>query len=666
MPVSLKAPSYRALDTFDFESRRRSWLGSPYETHEWIFRDGTGEGKDETVRFDVPMADGRSLIEHPDLYATFKELVFWLRAGNYTRIDDGGRHVQYAKTLLRICYGMTVRGFHSFASLTSFDIDMLCEEAAMGSDSLLRASAIVKEKLGAYSSWDGVPNTLAKNKRFNIGAIRLAFNLPKKWAATEVNSEVKVATARLNGELKQSVADLKEDPITVQNIQLVTTLFDALYALRHYIEAPTIKFRPFPEGPAKRADNLGARTTRTPIAPPLLTMNLLEQSVRFVANNSDAVLAAYKANLDARVNGEVDRSDAEVLRPRVSQIAVACFILIAAFTARRTDEIKMLERSCLEGNDVDGWWMKCYIEKTQRTRSWIPIPSIVARAVQVLSSFNADAEGGGDGDPNALLFSYLDPVSAKIVDLAPEGKINDFARSVGAVEYTNDNGDTLSWHWQPRQFRRFFAVLYIWRYKGKFESLSHHLRHFNLEMTNDYVTLDPENAREWSREVWNFRVEIIKDLVSGESVYTGPMGERLNNLVKRLRQKFSDVQIIPEFLAQAVIRQMEKGSVVVTPKPWVTCCCPRTAGGCAKAACRKKVGFEDGDVGPDYAAAGPTVCPGCPWALIGPENINYFDSELRALTPNLGVEDDGPTIFGELQAANVVTLSEFRETISGA
>jgi hypothetical protein len=71
-------------------------------------------------------------------------------------------------------------------------------------------------------------------------------------------------------------------------------------------------------------------------------------------------------------------------------------------------------------------------------------------------------------------------------------------------------------------------------------------------------------------------------------------------------------------------------------------------------------------VGPDYAAAGPTVCPGCPWALIGPENVSYFDDELQALTPNLGADDDGPTIFGELQAANIVTLSEFRQTLTVA
>lgn len=662
MPVSLKTASRGNAYAFDLESRRRSWLGSPYETHEWTFKDGAGEGQDETVSFDVRMADGRSLVEHTNLYATFKELVFWLRAGNYTRIDDAARHAQYAKTLLRVCYGLTARGFYSFSALTSVDIDFICEEAAMGFDSLMRTSAILKEKLAAYTSWEEVPHTLVGKKQFNIGALRLAFNLPKKWSAVEINSEVDVATARLNGELKQSVADLRENPITVQNVQLVTTLFDALYALRLYIEAPSIKFRPFPEGPAKRADNLGARTTKTPIAPPQLVMSLLEESVRYVANNIDAIQKQYIALLEARENGDLYRPDAEALRPRINQIAVACFILIAAFTARRTEEIKMLERDCLEGNDSDGWWMKCYIEKTERKRTWIPIPSIVARAVRVLCSFNAD----GEGDPNALIFDYLDPVTGKIADLAPEGKINDFARSVGAIEYANDNNDNLTWQWQPRQFRRFFAVLYIWRYKGKFESLSHHLRHFNLEMTNDYVTLDPENAKEWTREVWNFRVEIMRDLVTGKTLYTGPMGERLNKLVKRLREKFSDVQIIPEFLAKAVIRQMDKTSVVLTPKPWVTCCCPRTASGCAKAACRKVAGFENGDVGPNYAAAGPTVCPGCPWALIGPENFGYFDDELQALAPGAEAGGDAPTIFGELQAANIVTLSQFRETLSVA
>lgn len=201
----------------------------------------------------------------------------------------------------------------------------------------------------------------------------------------------------------------------------------------------------------------------------------------------------------------------------------------------------------------------------------------------------------------------------------------------------------------------------MWRYRGKFQSLSHHLRHFNLEMTNDYVTLDPHNAREWAKEVWNFRVEIMRDLVTGKVKYTGPMGERLNKLVKRLHRRFADVQIIPEFLAKAVVRQLDKSSAVLTPKPWVTCCCPRTKKGCETAACRKSTGYNDGDIGPDYSAAGPTVCPGCPWALIGAENLAYYDDELSAMTADT---DDEGTLFGELRAANIMSLSRFRDSIA--
>ncbi|TBC84264.1 hypothetical protein [Rhizobium ruizarguesonis] len=662
MPVSLKKAIASNASSIDLETRRATWLGSPYETHKWILKDTAGEGEDETVDFDVRMADGKSLIEHPHLYATFKELVFWIRSGNYTNIEDAKRHAQYAQTLLRICYGMTARGFFSFSALSSVDVDFLCEEAAMGTDKLLGASAILKEKLSIFKSWDQVPRRLAKGNVFIVNAVRLAFNMPKTWAAIEINSEVEVATARLNGELLESVADLREDPITVQNIMLVTTIFDALFSLRHFIEAPTIRFRPFAEGPSKKAYDLGVRTTKTRIPPSELVMKLLEGSVRHLVTDLDGVSKAYFDIVDARSSGELFRRRWEALRPRVIDIAVACFILIAAFTARRTEEIKMLERDCLAGNDADGWWMKCYIEKTSRERTWIPIPNIVARAVNVLCSFHPN----GDDNPKGTIFEYLEPISGRIVDLAPEGKINDFARTAGAIEYANDNGENLSWGWQTRQFRRFFAVLYMWRYKGKFESLSHHLRHFNLDMTNDYVTLDPENAKEWTREVWNFRVDIMRDLVSGRTTYTGPMGERLNKLVKRLREKFSDVQIIPEFLAKAVIRQMDKASVVLTPKPWVTCGCPRTANGCAKAACRKKAGFDVGALGPDFAAAGPTVCPGCPWALIGSENIAYYDEELRAIPPDHQGFEQGPTIFSELRAANVMVLSEFRDSLTAA
>ncbi|EJC80252.1 hypothetical protein Rleg4DRAFT_1873 [Rhizobium leguminosarum bv. trifolii WSM2297] len=656
MPVRLNTTVKDKSAAIDPDSRRRVWLGSGYEQHEWILRDA--DGKEITVYFDVKMADGRSLIEHPLLYATAKELLFWIRAAGYASIGTAVTHYGYAKTLLHICYGLTARGFYSFSACTALDIEMICAEGAMGVDGILRASTIIKTKLAEYDTWQDVPLDYLRprKKDFILDRLIEACNLPLNWARRELHSELKAATARLNGKTIVSVAAAKEKPVVWTQINLITSLFDALYALRAFIKAPSIRFRPFPEGPSKKAIELGITSDRTPIPPPALVMTLLEQAVRFVAQNCQRIRDLYHANLAARKAGAWHRKDAEALRRQIAKLSQACFILISAFTARRMDEIKMLERDSLAGNDADGWWMRCYINKNERLRTWIPIPNIVARAVDALCSFDA-----AELDPESLLFEYVDPVSGKTATLVPEQHLNEFARSVGAVEYEvdDDSGQKLSWHWQTRQFRRFFAVLYIWRYKGKFESLSHHLRHFSLETTNDYVMLDHDNARTWTKEIWNFRIEVVRDLVTGRTTYAGPMGDRLNKLAKRLRTKFSEVQIVPEVLAKTVIRQLDKMSVVLTPKAWVTCCCPRTENGCGKAACRKLAGFEPRSVGPDYASAGPTVCPGCPWALIGPENLSFVDEEIHYGT--MAANDDAPTIFGELQAANVVALRSFRD-----
>ncbi|MGN6448992.1 MAG: hypothetical protein ACTHLK_10435 [Brucella intermedia] len=648
---------HRAVDP---ESRRRSWLDA-YEYPRWTVSDSEGAGKDETINFDVRMADGRSLLEHTDLYASAKELIFWIRAGTYTRFDDAHRHKQYGDAMLRLCYGLTARGFFSFASLTSVDVDMICEEAAFGVDGLTAASTLLKNALAPYDSWEKVPQSLIKNQAFDLKPVVDAFNLPLSWARKELKSEMHVATARLNGIMLASVAEMKEEPITIQNIQIVTMIFEALFALRHFIEATPIAFRPFPEGAARRATDLGSTSNRTPIPPPELALRLMENSTRFIVEHSDRILATYRATLDARRDGTWARERAVTIRSQINSLAVACYVMIAAFTARRSEEIKLLERDCIAGNELDGWWMKVYIEKTVRQRTWIPIPGIVAQSVKVLRSLTPD----GEGEPDGQLFEYLDPVTGKYSELSPERLLNPFAESIGAREYANDNNKkkTETWNWVTRQFRRLFAVLFFYRYKGKLETLSHHLRHFNLQMTNDYVTLDPDNAKIWTQEVWRYQVEIARDLVSGRSVYSGPMGKRLNKLVARLRDKFSSsVLVVSENIAKSLVRQMKKNQLVLTPKLWVTCTCPRNRKGCEKAACRKLAGFDSNEIGPDFSAAGAAVCPECPWALIGLENLAYIDKQVESMPAN-AISVGGETIFAELQAANIVAIDGFRNSL---
>lgn len=665
----------------DPKDRRRSWINA-YEATIWKLTDTDDKGEAKYVDFDVRMADGKSLLDHSDLYRTAKELLFWIRAGSYARVDDAQRHWQYGQFLLRLCYGLTARGFYSFSSLKPTDIDLICEDAAFGIDGLTRSSRIASEGLEQFKNWAEVPTSIRRGKSLLHVAVKHAFKLPMTWAAAEIKSEINVAEARLNGKFLVSLAASKEEPITSSLINIVTRLFEAQFALRDFIEASTIAFRPFPEGAANRAFKLGRGTTRTPVPPSELALRLLENTTRYFADHHEHILKAYQSGLKMRGTQKWSLTRSLEVGVQVRSLSVACFILIAAFTARRTDEIKLLERNCLHGNDEAGYWLRVYIEKTERELTWIPIPTLVAQAVTTLRSLVPDEEC----DPDSALFQYKSPRSGNVTPLSPEENLNKFADSINACEFANENQSitknvlngsstdskssegNAKWYWQPRQFRRLFAVIFFYRYKGKIETLAHHLRHFDSRMTNDYVTKDPEIAKVWDQEVWRHQVEIARDIVSGRTTYSGAMGKRLTKLVERLRKKFSDkINVVPETFEAALLRQLRKGQFVLRPKLWVTCSCPNSRKACEKAACRKAAGYCGDDHGPDFAAAGPTVCPGCPFAMIGPDNIVYIDQHLeRAKASAKAATADGPTIFAELQAANVLKLTSVVKDLKSA
>lgn len=671
MPVHLKARSEAYKFEFDPEGRKTSWLKGNYSDAVWVLLDSAGRGKPETISFDVRMADGRSLLGHPDLLATAKELIFWIRAAGYGRIDDANRHKAYAETVFRLCYGLTARQIQSVAQLTIVHVDQICEQSAFGVDGLTGASWLARRLLDRFKTWDELPEGLRKGNEIDHHAMIDAFHLPLKYARKEVKEAAVAAAARLNGKVIVSVEVEKKQPITVQNIQLVTSLFDAMWVLRDVIQAPTLKFRPFVEGPGKKAEELGITSQRTPVPPPNLALDFMEKATRLIVNEGEGVVAAYH-DLNAKraepnyrdVGGWRDTANA--VRSKAHLVMTAAYVLIATFTARRSGEIKETPRDCLKGDDEKGWWLKVYIEKTQREYTWIPVPALIVKAVNLVKSFQLAGIEADQEESIETLFQWYDPILRRVTSPRVEEKINDLAKSIGVIKYANDNGQPKVWEWETRQFRRFFAVLFFYRYRGQIETLAHHLRHFNLEITNDYVTLDPEVAQEWTREQFDFQVNIARDLVTGRTTYTGPMGERLNRLVERVRALYREnIAIYSETMAKIVVRTLRKQHLVLSPKPWVTCTCPRSKAGCEKAACRKIAGFTENDLGPNFAAAGPAVCPNCPWALIADENLNFIDSELAAMKDGYVVEDS-PSIFAELQAANVVAIGSYRARLDAS
>ncbi|MBX5014950.1 hypothetical protein [Rhizobium lentis] len=629
--------------------REAKWLMSRYEDVKWIIVDTIGEGEPQEIDFHVMLPNGIYLTENEELYKTVKEFIWWIRQGKYTRIDDAARHKQYALAIIQIAWGLVARGFSSFAELTEEDIREICAASAKGRDGITNASILLQGMLNGYSTWSEVPAEYKKDNLLDLTRLAEALHVPIGWARRPLHQEVAAATARLNGK-----TFLRAGPkqITVQNVSLVTTTFEALFQLRHFMHASSVTVV-CEEGAYALAKSLGAATDPTPIAPPELVLRFIGASADYIVRHSRQVTAKYLAVWSSRDTEGWNPKVASEAKSEVKWIAAAAFLLIAAFTARRLDEIYMLRRDCLKGTDEHGWWLTVYIEKLREWTS-IPVPRIVARVVETLKAFDL-SEPGDD----QRLFRLNDPVSGKKIKLLHN--MNGLAAKLGANTCVNRGGVEQQWIWTPRQFRRFFAVLYIYRWFGKKETLAHHLRHRDLETANDYLVLDPEVSDIWLKEIADYRTFIAERVVAKDKAFIGPMGDRLQKYIQRVRRTLDQsVMIVSEEKAEVILRLMKKLHLVVTVKPWATCCCPNTQGGCERAACRKDVGFRPGETGPDFIAAGPSICPGCPWALISEGNEDYIGQELEELTESVAQVSGA---FADLASEKIVVLSQYRESL---
>ncbi|OYT93516.1 MAG: hypothetical protein CFE43_01940 [Burkholderiales bacterium PBB3] len=406
--------------------------------------------------------------------------------------------------------------------------------------------------------------------------------------------------------------------------------------MRRKIDADSIDFKPFAQGAARVAAVKGVGTERTPTPPPKLALHLFEHAARRVFSYDESAI------------GTMDW--ATVLR-----LATACWILIAGFSARRDDEIDDLRFGCTSGDASSGYWLDTYIGKTLQTNEFIPVPTLVVKAVEVLSSVSAMARGQ-TGTNN--LFQWIDP-DGQLRKIDVGRHIDDFAAEVQMPLHTPQGEAPSAWHWHPHQFRRFFAILYFYRFEGAtIETLAHFLRHFDLEMTKRYVTQDPEAAALWTEVEWGYMGHVARSIVSGERAVAGGAGAHLKRAAKRLIDTFRrKLQIVsPDRVGASLTLLMQRRGMVLTPKPWVTCTCPQTSSAAATASCRRESSADIQAVGPNFAQAGPTVCSYCPHGILERSRTGVVEEELFHLKEAVSYKPRTTTIFGELEAARVVEL----------
>ena len=704
------APNHQHDVAIPFQRKRiAEWLGSLYESHEWKIFDTHGGDDGDILSFRMRMPDGRCFTEWSEFYAAVKEFAFLFRDERYSTVADAQVHVAAVQSLMAICHGLALDGFTSFKHVNAKVIEVFLKRVALGNNGILKASIRLEawlkqrdkgQRLGFHF---GLPMRMGSdgkyNKRLDSAKLMGLVGLPD--SACQLTAVVYLCNreCRKAGFYGRDVANEKPPVVATISVQAVyryLSVLEILYLMRGQISATSLAERPFANA-SELSKQLGTATKPTPIPPVALTLHLVSQAIIWVSNYSDALIMLWSA---ASEIPDEKRSERHRFESAIAEIAsqyadkgpqgspwplsekavkfdgnslscqaavrllfTACFIVVGTFSARRKKEILSLNDEDIRGSGEDGWELRPFIRKTLQRKDWIPVPPVVAKAMSVLSklSMSAQQEMG-----NSALFQWVNPFLVHPVVMTSVVEANDaideFARWVGTPHWSLPQQDPEEWHWTPHQFRKFFAVLYFYRYRGAtIEVLAHFLRHFNLEMTRMYLTLDPETKKLFDEVEWGFTKQVARSIGEKGEAAIGGMAKRLaKQWIDRLRQGVRVTSTVLEQAEDYVARQIKRNKLVLTPKAWVDCSCPRTEEAAKSASCRQGLVRESGDVGPNFSNAGPSVCIDCPYSIdngrleesLAEERLNAQRAEADSLLEG--------TIIHELLRERVIKIHRYQ------
>ncbi|MGN6826431.1 site-specific integrase [Paucibacter sp. M5-1] len=689
------------------ESRTASWLLSDYNSSRWRIRDSHGGDEEGEIDFAYAMPDGKTLLDYPDFLASIKEFAFNIRNPDFSSIQDVETHINAVQCLMAMAHGMALDRLSTFRHATKAYLATFVRRIVDGTDGVLKASSRIeswvkrKSKLSLEELRKQLPLVAESRTRYRLASEEFLAQrrLPRRtWLLPRVQHLLNAVRTRCelvgaNGSTLSNIPDRKK--LSKQTLYRFFQALEALYYMRHSMTAESLPERPFDLSAQALSDKYGVDTQFTPLPMPKIALHLMSQAMIWVRNYSGELLELFrgakaiseglrgsrklcKAAFDVLIQGcptegpigspwplalaRKKLASAPGMTPQhaINMLVVACVIVVATFSARRLDELTALGVNDIRGNAKDGWWLRPLIEKTVIAKEWIPTPEIVSKAFEILTELSAEAR---KINGNELVINWISPFYTKpklVTGSFVNKKLNEFAKAVNTPKVIAKDGSETSWHWTPHQFRRFFAVLYFYRYRGaKLEDLAYFLRHFNLDMTRRYLTITPKQLEEFLKVEELYVSNIAAELLEEDG---GKFGAG-KTLRKRLEDHYEKtVQISTPSIEDSgaflhrlkVTHQMQ-----IVPKPWVDCTCPRTQQGAETAACRAN-SRDAQALGPDFSQAGPSICRGCPHPIPN----QHFDEQLELELKNTQVVADSKALSGtmvqELAKAKVIEIRKYQ------
>lgn len=637
--------------------RQASWLLVPYSNTSW--RVSGKNGKIADIDFDIPVAGGGRLPDHESLYRTAKEFAYWWREHPESRVNNGTSQALDVQEFLTLCCALTHRAIWSFAEITRTDFRRIERDWLNGAEGLLSPSIKVRDFLLGFHTLDQVPLALlARTKTRGIVTalkreqVLAACGLTNarteqtRWEMDEFCSRVGVPVSRART-VERPPLTKTTNAVHEKRMGFLKTLYD----YRAFIQADVLSFQPTTRGIGKGSAKKGKQVQKTKIVPSSLMFKLLGYSGDIVAEKHDrarSISDVYERGLTT-----VDVPPRTEARKHQSLYVASCYLIIAALTARRPDELMRLKRNCLRGDAESGYSIYVYIVKNLNAWIWLPVPPLVAETIKALLKISV----GNESDP---LFRYFDVQLRRYAKLQINYQLNLLADAADAVEYSVINGPPQRWRWIGRHTRRYISALYFWGYGGSIEVVQHILRHTNVGSARAYTDFDPELANMWSDDAARFTRHIARAVAFSEERFSGAMGDHLTKLGQKLQERFQSILIVePDRLIDYIEEIIRRKLLVLIPKAWVICSCPASKHGAQKAMCRKQPGEGTArDIGPDFGRAGPKVCSQCFWAMMTEHNRRYAAKEMHHLELAVASPDRVGTVFGGMEKANLATFAQ--------
>lgn len=327
-------------------------------------------------------------------------------------------------------------------------------------------------------------------------------------------------------------ASFKGRPIGIRAAANRIGILDSIYGMRGHL-TDAIREHPWQGRAAflvSKYGQSGQRSARTKVIPDIVVRMLVMRSVGIIE----------------RVDKERCVSNCGI--SALYQAQTASYLLIALFTGMRDSEISSLRTGCLKSER--GWdgftyhWL--YGEtykylKDERVERWMA-PPLIKKVIRVLERIAVFMSGSEVAGPHIFVSRRGNDNQIKVItNGAIRERLSVFVKSV--LSDTNarrkiglPGDEEIEWRISPHQFRRTFAVYTAANILGDVRYLREHFKHWSLDMTLHYATVDTEGA--YGRLAQDVLVErlklqsrIIGTWINDPNHLSGRGGERVREYI---------------------------------------------------------------------------------------------------------------------------------------